>query len=142
MKITKKYDTGATASDLKIKIRQTRLRMIIWPAVMFAKRRIIRANGFENIPMISTGIIMGNSQNGTPGCCKNMSSSSVLLPLNCVIKNVNRARTNVTAIFPVTFAPKGGGKGISPIQVIHSMKKKHCKEIGHIFFILVFTNIR
>jgi hypothetical protein len=67
MKITKNTDTGATARDLKMKIRQTRLKTIIWPAVIFANNRTIRANGFENIPIISTGIIMGNNQNGTPG---------------------------------------------------------------------------
>ena len=50
MNITNNIETGATASVSKIKMRQTRLRTIICPAVMFAKRRIIRANGFENKP--------------------------------------------------------------------------------------------
>jgi hypothetical protein len=70
MKITKRIDTGATATDLKMKIRQIRLSTIMCPAVIFAKRRIIRANGFEIIPMSSTGIITGRSQNGTPGVAK------------------------------------------------------------------------
>ena len=70
MKMTNKIETGATPNDLKIKIRQTRLSTIICPAVMLAKRRIISANGFENIPIISTGIITGKSQNGTPGVAK------------------------------------------------------------------------
>lgn len=70
MNITNKIETGATARDLDMKIRQTRLSTIMCPAVIFAKRRIIRANGFEKIPMISTGIITGSSQKGTPGVAK------------------------------------------------------------------------
>jgi hypothetical protein len=70
MKITKAIETGATISDLKIKIRLTRLKTIMCPAVIFAKSRIMSANGFENIPMISTGIITGRSQIGTPGVAK------------------------------------------------------------------------
>jgi hypothetical protein len=70
MKSTKKTDTGATESELKIKIRQIRLNTIIWPAVIFANNRIMSANGFENNPIISTGIIIGKSQNGTPGAAK------------------------------------------------------------------------
>ena len=48
MNITKNIDTGAIASELKIKIRQIRLKTIICPAVIFANNRIISANGFEN----------------------------------------------------------------------------------------------
>jgi uncharacterized pyridoxamine 5'-phosphate oxidase family protein len=70
MKSTKKIDTGATERELKIKIRQIRLKTIICPAVIFANNRIISANGFENNPIISTGIIIGKSQNGTPGAAK------------------------------------------------------------------------
>ena len=70
MNITKRIETGATRSDSKMKIRQIRLSTIICPAVMFANKRIISANGFEKIPMISTGIIIGKSQKGTPGVAK------------------------------------------------------------------------
>ena len=70
MKITNKTDTGATESESKINIRQMRLNTIICPAVMFANKRIINANGFENIPIISTGIMIGKSQKGTPGAAK------------------------------------------------------------------------
>ena len=70
MKITKKIDIGATERELKMKIRQIRLNTIICPAVIFANKRIIRANGLENNPIISTGIIIGNSQKGTPGAAK------------------------------------------------------------------------
>jgi hypothetical protein len=34
---------------------------------MLANNRIISAKGFAIIPIISTGIIMGNNQKGTPG---------------------------------------------------------------------------
>jgi hypothetical protein len=64
---TKSIDTGAIASDLKMNIRLTRLRMIICPAVIFANKRTMRANGFANIPITSTGIMIGNNQRGTPG---------------------------------------------------------------------------
>ena len=70
MKITKKIETGATESELKMKIRQIRLNTIICPAVIFANNLIISANGFENNPIISTGIMIGKSQKGTPGAAK------------------------------------------------------------------------
>jgi hypothetical protein len=81
IKITKMIDTGATVRELKIKIRQIRLRITICPAVIFANNRIIRAPGFENNPMISTGIITGRSHNGTPGGAK-ICLQYVLFPLN------------------------------------------------------------
>jgi hypothetical protein len=70
MKITKKMDTGATESELKIKMRQIRLNTIICPAVILANNLIMSAKGFENKPIISTGIIIGKSQKGTPGAAK------------------------------------------------------------------------
>ena len=120
-------DTGATVRELKIKIRQIRLKITICPAVIFANNRIIRANGFENNPIISTGIIIGRSQNGTPGVAK-ICFQYDLFPLNWVIKKVHVARTKVTAIFPVTFAPKGGGNGISPIRLLIRIKKNADKR--------------
>ena len=45
--------------------------IIIWPASIFAKRRIINANGFVKIPNISTGIKMSFTKMGTSGV-KNM----------------------------------------------------------------------
>ena len=87
-----------------------------------ANNLIISANGFENNPIISTGIIIGKSQNGTPGAAK-ICFQYALLPLNWVIINVHVAITKVTAIFPVTFAPKGGGAGISPIRLFIRIKK-------------------
>lgn len=37
------------------------------PAVMFANKRIINAKGFVNIPIISTGHIIGYNALGTGG---------------------------------------------------------------------------
>ena len=89
---------------------------------MFANKRIINANGFAIIPIISTGIIIGRSQKGTPGVAK-ICLQYALFPLNWVIKKVQAASTKVTAIFPVTFAPKGGGNGISPMILLIRIKK-------------------
>ena len=89
---------------------------------MFAKRRTIKAKGFVNIPIISTGIIIGLSHNGNPGVQK-MSFQYSLLPLNCVIINVQIANTNVSAMLPVTFAPNGGGTGINPNRLFKRIKK-------------------
>ena len=75
------------------------------------------------IPIISTGIIIGRSQNGTPGVAKTCLQYA-LFPLNCVIKKVQVASTNVIAIFPVTFAPKGGGNGTKPHNIINKNKEK------------------
>jgi hypothetical protein len=70
MKMTKKADSGDTHIESKMNIRQIRLRTMIWPAVMFANNRIIRANGLEIKPISSTGIITGRSHKGTPGAAK------------------------------------------------------------------------
>ena len=55
------------ATDLKIKINETKLRMIICPAVIFANKRIIKAKGLVNIPIISIGTIIGYKALGTGG---------------------------------------------------------------------------
>ena len=63
-------ETGAIATDLNIKINDIKARTIIWPAVMFANKRIIKEIGFTNIPIISIGaknIFIGT---GTPGIQK------------------------------------------------------------------------
>ncbi len=40
-----------------------------------------------------------------------------------VIAKVKTARTIVTAMFPVTFAPNGGGNGTRPKRLFISIKK-------------------
>ncbi len=41
-----------------MKIRPMSARMITWPAIMFANKRIVSANGLVNFPTISTGVMM------------------------------------------------------------------------------------
>ena len=50
--------TGAINTLLKIKIKPIKLKIIMCPAVMFAKRRIIRENGLVKIPTTSIGRII------------------------------------------------------------------------------------
>lgn len=63
-------DTGAINTLLKIKIRDIKDKMIIWPAVILANKRMVNEKGFTNIPIISIGarnIFIGT---GTPGIQK------------------------------------------------------------------------
>ena len=101
MNTTKNIETGASASESKINIRHIRLNTTICPAKIFANNRIIKANGFENNPIISTGIITGRSHNGTPGVAK-ICFQYNLLPLNCIITKVQVANVRVIAMLPVT----------------------------------------
>jgi len=70
MNNTIRTDGNATKMDLKTKIMEIRLNTMICPAVMLANKRTIRAKGFVKRLMISTGIIIGASQTGTPGVLK------------------------------------------------------------------------
>ena len=63
-------DNSPHASDLLIKIIEMRDNTIMCPAVMFANKRIINANGLVKIPTNSIGIIIGNKAHGTPGVAK------------------------------------------------------------------------
>ena len=67
MNNTNATETGAIAKLLNIKINETKLNTIICPAVILANKRIIKANGLEKIPIISTTHIIGNNQKGTSG---------------------------------------------------------------------------
>ena len=51
----------------KMKIKIIKLRMMMWPEIILAKRRTIRANGLVKIPSSSTGIMIGFTPNGTGG---------------------------------------------------------------------------
>lgn len=130
--MTKKIDTGASARVPKMNISATRLNTTICPANIFANNLIISAKGLENNPIISTGIIIGSSHIGTPGGA-NTCVQYDLLPLNCMTINVQQASTNVIAMFPVTFAPKGGGNGISPIMLLIKIKKNAERRYGMYF---------
>ena len=61
---TNTIDTGETQSVLKINMSDIKLKIRMWPAVMLANKRIIKAIGLVNIPTISTGIIMKNNHHG------------------------------------------------------------------------------
>jgi len=69
-KSAKATDTGETSTVLKVKISPTRLKIMICPAVILAKSRIIREKGLVSIPITSTGIIIGANHTGTPGVAK------------------------------------------------------------------------
>ena len=67
IKIVNTTDPPATGIELKMKGKQSNDNTKICPAVMFANKRIASANGFVNIPIISTGIIKGFIHHGTGG---------------------------------------------------------------------------
>lgn len=121
MNITNATDTGAIANDLKMNINEIKLNTMMWPAVMFANKRTINANGLDKTPIISTGIIIGYNHHGT--CGTKMCFQYALLPFKLVTKNVINPITKVNAIFPVKFAPPGK-KGTSPIMLFIQIKRK------------------
>ena len=63
-------DKALQAIFLLIKIKEMSAKIIIWPAVIFAKSRIINAIGFVKIPTISIGTMIINIGIGTPGVAK------------------------------------------------------------------------
>ena len=64
---TNNTEAGDTASVLKINMSDIKLSTIMWPAVILANKRIIKANGFEIIPINSTGTMMMYNQSGISG---------------------------------------------------------------------------
>lgn len=109
----------------KINIKPINTSTTICPASIFAKRRIINANGFVNTPMISIICIKGKTgvfkKTGTSG--QKISFQYSLFPEKLVIKKVMIAKTKVTAMLPVMFAPPGN-IGINPNKLLKKMKKK------------------
>ena len=63
------------------------------PAVIFANKRTIKANGLVNIPIISTGHMIKYNGVGTGGA--KMCPQYALFALKVVIKNVINAITKV-----------------------------------------------
>ena len=100
------------------KINDIKLNIIICPAVIFAKSRIIRAKGFVKTPKISIGIIIGNNATGVPGgftrCFQYPLFADAVIIINVKIDN-----TKVTEIFPVTLA----APGVSPNKLFIKIKK-------------------
>lgn len=63
-------DNPAHAALPNVKIIPVNDNIIMCPAVIFANKRTIKANGLAKTPTISTGIIIGNNHTGTPGVAK------------------------------------------------------------------------
>ena len=65
MKIENAIEIGEKAHPItglkapKMKIKEIKQMIMIWPAIILANKRIIKANGFVNTPNISTIIRIG-----------------------------------------------------------------------------------
>src|SRR5680860_408176 len=70
IKSTKGIAAIEAHSVSKINIKDIRLNMMICPAVIFANKRIMSANGFVKIPKNSTTANKGFTATGTPGIQK------------------------------------------------------------------------
>ena len=100
----------------------------MWPAVMFANKRIISAKGLVKIPTISIGTIIGIKASGTPGGLK-ICDQQDLFPKRLVTISVITDKTSVTPMFPVTFADPGS----SPRRLFIKMKKNNVNRQGKNF---------
>ena len=114
-----------------IKISDDNTKIIVCPANMLANKRIIRANGFINMPKNS---IIGSIGNG--GAFIHIGTSGQMIPFqyarlpNTLIAiNEQNANTKVIEIFPVTFAPPGK-MGINPMILFSNIKKKRVNKKG------------
>ena len=107
MKTANAIDTGATNIVPIKNIKPIKAKMTMWPAIMLAKSRIAKANGFVNSPSISTSTINGNSTTGIPcgtNPLKYPKNPFCLIPPNCIIINDIIARVAVTAMLLVKVA--------------------------------------
>ncbi len=59
--------TAACPPSPNMKIKLVNARMMMWPAEIFAVRRIIKTAGFIRIPNTSIGTRMNFTGSGTPG---------------------------------------------------------------------------
>ena len=114
--------TPPTTYDLNINTIDAKLSTTMWPPVMLANNRIIKANALETVPSNSIGARINLTGTGTPGI-QNICFQYALFALNCTIKNVNTESVNVNAILPERLDPPGK-KGIKPIRLLIQMKKK------------------
>ena len=128
-------DTGAMATPPSQLIwpmsamSSSKVVMTMWPASMFAKRRIMSANGFVNMLRISTGIMMGSSHAGRPGgirLWKCPTTPYFEIPAYCCAAKDTRARPIVTARLPVEVAEKG----MRPSSAATRMKEKKLHSSG------------
>ena len=100
----------------------------MWPAMMFAKRRIINAIGLMNSDTISISTSIGFIQPGTPGGFSKCIQKCFLLLASITINDSN-ARHAVTAILPVKLAPPGR----RPSKLLIQIKKKIVSSNGMYF---------
>ena len=108
----------------KMKIMEITLRIIICPARMFAKRRIVKAIGLMNNDIISMITNRIFARNGTPGGL-NKCPQKCLFEVNKITINATKAKAPVTAILPVKLAPEG----IRPSKLFIQIKKKKSKLV-------------
>ena len=102
-----------------MKIIQITLNITMWPANMFAKRRIINATGLMQSDMISINTNRHFTKNGTLGGLSRWLQKCLLLLAIITMKVIN-AKQAVTAILPVKFAPPGN----KPKRLFIQIKKK------------------
>jgi len=81
--MTINIDGAATNTDLKINIIEIRLKTIIWPAVILANNRIIRAKGLVINPINSTGNQFNRNHNWSQPY-RNAGSIEHMLPVPLV----------------------------------------------------------
>ena len=101
-----------------MKMSETKLNIIIWPAIIFANKRIIKAAGLIKKLANSIGIKMIFTNKGTPGGQK-IWPQKWLLVLNNIIKKAITPNTMVKATLPVTLAEPGN----NPTKQLISIKK-------------------
>ena len=70
IKTAKKTEAGDIQAVFAININEIKLNTIIWPAVMFANKRIISDIGLIKIPINSIGAKNNFIGTGTPGIQK------------------------------------------------------------------------
>ena len=63
-------DKPPQAAFSLIKMIEIKAKIMMCPAVIFANKRTINANGFVKIPTISIGTKINNTGHGTPGIAK------------------------------------------------------------------------
>ena len=113
----------ATPIVTVMNIKQVSAKIIVWPAMMLANRRIINANGLVNTPKNSTNGMIGKGRFQVDrrfGPKISFQYTFVANRLTAI--NVQSANTPVTAIFPVILAPPGK-TGMIPIRLLIKIKK-------------------
>jgi len=113
--------TPPTTYDLNINTIDAKLSTTMWPPVMLANKRIIKANALETVPKSSIGARINLTRTGTPGI-QNICFQYALFALTCTIKNVSNESVKVNAILPDRLEPPGK-KGIKPIKLLIQIKK-------------------